>query len=159
MRSEEPVTLVPGLSLSWTRPEAAKSVMAVPTMGISAVAPAAAWAAGVAMAKIRSTPSVHELARDGLAGGLVVLGVLLVDGDGEAGGVDGLDEALVGGVQGSVLGQLDHADLVGLLAGRGVGAVAGAAAGKDCGGRSDAGAGKEVPSGDVHGLLPLLGMK
>ena len=53
--------MVPGLSLSLTRPEAAKSVMAVPTMGISVVAPAAAWAAGVAMAKIRSTPSPTNL--------------------------------------------------------------------------------------------------
>ena len=100
----------------------------------------------------------HELGGDGLAGGLVVLGVLLVDGDGEAGGVDGLDEALVGGVQGSVLGQLDHADLVGLLAGgrAAVGrAVGRAAAGQD-GGGGNAGARKEVPSGDVHVLLPLL---
>ena len=48
--------LPPGASLSSTRPLAAKSVMAVPTMGMSLVAPATACAAGVAMARIRSQP-------------------------------------------------------------------------------------------------------
>ena len=55
------MTFPPGSSSLSTRPLAAKSVMAVPTMGISVVAAAAAWAAGVAMAKIRSTPSPTNL--------------------------------------------------------------------------------------------------
>lgn len=57
VRSEVPVTLLPGFLLLFTRPDAAKSVMAVPTMGMSDVAPATACAAGVAMARIRSSPS------------------------------------------------------------------------------------------------------
>lgn len=129
--------------MSLTRPEAAKSVMAVPTMGISVVAPAAAWAGGRGDGEDQVDAVAHELGGDGLASGLVVLGVLLVDGDGEAGGVDGLDEALVGGIQGSVLGQLDHADLVGLLA-RGRAAV-GRAVGRATAGQ-DGGGGNAVPA-------------
>ena len=56
----------------------------------------------------------HELARDGLAGGLVVLGVLLVGLIAQAGGVERLDETLVGGIERGVLGELQDADLVGL---------------------------------------------
>ncbi len=56
-----PVTLPPGASLASTRPAAAKSVTAVPTTGISVVEPATAWAAGVPMARIRSSPSLTSL--------------------------------------------------------------------------------------------------
>ena len=55
------MTLVPGLSLSWTSPDSWKSVMAVATMGMSEVAPATACAAGVAMARMRSLPSFTSL--------------------------------------------------------------------------------------------------
>ena len=66
---------------------------------------------------------VHELGGDGLAGGLVVLGVLLVDGVRDAALVQCLHEALVGVVEGVVLRELEHADLVGLVrAARGSGA-------------------------------------
>ena len=58
VRSEEPVTLPPGASLVSTSPEPAGSVTPVRTMGISSVSAAQAWAAGVAMAKIRSSPSL-----------------------------------------------------------------------------------------------------
>ena len=53
-----PETLPPGASLLATRPEAAGSVTAVTRMGMSRVACAAACAAGVAMARIRSTSSL-----------------------------------------------------------------------------------------------------
>ena len=51
--SDEPVTLVPGLLLSFTSLATAKSVTAVATMGVVLVAFATVCAAGVAMAKIR----------------------------------------------------------------------------------------------------------
>ena len=59
--SDVPVTLQPGASLSSTGPDAAKSVMAVHTTGMSAVAPATACAAGVAMARIKSQPSLTSV--------------------------------------------------------------------------------------------------
>ena len=53
--SEDPVTLVPGLSLLLTSLAISKSVTAVATIGILFVALAIVWAAGVAMAPIKST--------------------------------------------------------------------------------------------------------
>ena len=52
-----PVTLVPGSSRLLTTPASTGSVTAVIRIGISSVAVAAAWAQGVAMARIRSTLS------------------------------------------------------------------------------------------------------
>ncbi len=54
VRSEVPVTLVPGLSFDLTSFASAGSVTAVTSMGMVDVALAAACAAGVAMARIRS---------------------------------------------------------------------------------------------------------
>ena len=56
-----PETLVLGFSLDSTSPASAKSVTAVAIMGISLVLPATAWAAGVAIAKTRSTLSPTNL--------------------------------------------------------------------------------------------------
>ena len=53
--------LPPGASFDSTSPDSAKSVMAVPTMGISVVAFRQAWAAGVPMARMRSTPSFAKV--------------------------------------------------------------------------------------------------
>ena len=52
----------------------------------------------------------HELVGDGLTRGLVVLGVLLIDLDLETALLDGLDKAVVGGVECGVLGELQNAD-------------------------------------------------
>ena len=59
---------------------------------------------------------VHELARDGLAGRLVVLGVLLADGGPDSRLLDGRDEALVRRIERRVLGELQDADLEGGVA-------------------------------------------
>ena len=56
---------------------------------------------------------VHELVGDRLTGGLIVLGVLLIDVVGDAGFVERIDKALVGGVERGVLGELQHAYLAG----------------------------------------------
>ena len=56
---------------------------------------------------------VHERARDGLAGGLVVLGVLQIDLRADTGLFHRGDEALVGGIECGVLGELQDADLEG----------------------------------------------
>ena len=61
VRSEVPVTFPPGTSLVSTRPDSAGSVTAVISTGVSVTAPAIAWAAGVAMARIRSLPSLANL--------------------------------------------------------------------------------------------------
>ena len=53
--SEEPVTLVPGLSFFLTSLAISKSVTAVATIGVVFVALAIVWAAGVAIAPIKST--------------------------------------------------------------------------------------------------------
>ena len=52
----------------------------------------------------------HELVGDGLTRGLVVLGVLLVDLDLKTALLDGLDKAVVGGIECGVLGELQNAD-------------------------------------------------
>lgn len=48
----------------------------------------------------------HELVGDGLTRGLVVLGIFLVDFDLETALLDGLDKAVVGGVECGVFGEL-----------------------------------------------------
>ena len=103
---------------------------------------------------------VHELARDGLAGGLVVLRVLLINLGVDARLFDGGHEALVGLVQRAVLGELQHADLVGsacggraALAGRGA-LCGGAAAATSQGtrGKQARSKGDEIPARDAqHG--------
>ena len=55
----------------------------------------------------------HELRADGLAGRLVVLGVLLVELDVQTAFLEGLDKTFVGGVERAVLGELNHANGVG----------------------------------------------
>ena len=83
--------------------------MAVPTMGMSAVAPATGFEAqvvGCVHGEDEVVAVVDQLGGDGLAGGLVVLGILLVDGVLEASGVERLDEAGVRCVERLVLGQL-----------------------------------------------------
>ena len=67
----------------------------------------------------------YQLAGDGLARRLVVLGVLLVDGVVDAGIIQGLHKTLVGGVERGVLGKLQHADLIGGVGGTGRAGVLG----------------------------------
>ena len=59
--SEVPVTLPPGASLEATSLASAGAVTAVTRMGMSLVALAMAWAAGVAMARTRSHLSLTNL--------------------------------------------------------------------------------------------------
>ena len=72
----------------------------------------------------------HELVGDGLTRGLVVLGVLLIDFDLKAALLDGLDKAVVGGVECGVLGKLQNADGVVGTGGCGAGTRVAAASGK-----------------------------
>ena len=97
----------PGSSFEATSPEAAKSVIAVPMMGmgLSAVAWTAAWAAGVPIARIRSTPSLANW--DAM---VVQVDVLLVGLVVDSRVVERGDESLVRGVERGVLRELKYAD-------------------------------------------------
>ena len=105
----------------------------------------------------------YQLGGDGRAGGLVVLGILLVDLVLDARVVQGGHDAVVGGVEGGVLGELQHADLVGLViavgrrrTGR---ATAGAAASGE-GEKAEGAAGdKGAPRDVVHDYLQVLGCR
>ena len=108
---------------------------------------------------------IHERARDGLAGRLVVLSILLIDRGIDARRLDRGDKALVGGVEGGVLGELQDADLVRCTGGRsrtGIGGTIATAADKAeaaCSGersRAD-GALRERATGTghvIHGYSP-----
>lgn len=85
------------------------SVWAQPTMGVSP------WRGGSRCGgRWRGINQVdvvaHKLVGNGLTRGLVVLGVLLVDLDLKAALFDGLDKAVVGGIECGVLGELQNAD-------------------------------------------------
>ena len=108
----------------------------------------------------------RELGGDGGTGALVVVGVLLVDRVLDARLVEGLDEALVGGIEGGVLRELQDADLVGLLAGVvGRAGVGSAARGEHEQGRAGGAGDERAPRDGVHGspsflrALPRAGLR
>ena len=89
---------------------------------------------------------VHERLRNRLAGGLVVLRVLLLNLVGDTGVIERLHKAGVGGIKSAVLGELQHADLVG-GAGGGAGTCGRlfpAATGERDGARRHGGSGKTL---------------
>ena len=102
----------------------------------------------------------HELVGDGLTRGLVVLGILLVDLDLEAALLDGLDKAVVGGIECGVLGELQNADGVVGTGGSRAGARVAAASGER-GEREQAGGDQKAPAADgdvLHIITPSIKM-
>lgn len=112
-----PVTLPPGASLDSTRPPSGVVGDGGPHDGDLGGGAGDRLGGRCGDGEDQVVTVVHELARDGLAGGLVVLGVLLVNLGVDARLFDGSHEALVGLVERAVLGELQHADLVGVLGG------------------------------------------
>ena len=98
----------------------------------------------------------HELVGDGLTRGLVVLGILLVDLDLKAAFLDGLDKAVVGGVERGVLGELQNTDGVVGTGGCRAGTRVAAASGER-GQCEQAGRDQKAPAADgdiVHVFTP-----
>ena len=102
----------------------------------------------------------HKLVGDGLTRGLVVLGVLLVDLDFKAAFLDGLDKAVVGGIECGVLGELQNADGVVGTGGSRAGTRVAAASGER-GEREQAGGDQKAPAADgdvLHIITPSIKM-
>ena len=102
----------------------------------------------------------YELVGNGLTRGLVVLGVLLVDLDLETTLLDGLDEAVVGGIERGVLGELQNADGVVGTGGSGAGTRVAAASGERSE-REQASGDKKAPAADgdvLHIITPSIKM-
>ena len=102
----------------------------------------------------------HKLVGDGLTRGLVVLGVLLVDLDLKTALLDGLDKAVIGGVECGVLGELQNADGVVETGGCGAGTRVAAASGER-GEREQTGGDQKAPAADgdvLHIVTPSIEM-
>ena len=102
----------------------------------------------------------HKLVGNGLTRGLVVLGVLLVDLDLKAALLDGLDKAVVGGIECGVLGELQNADGVVGTGGSRAGTRVAAASGER-GEREQTGGDQKAPAADgdvLHIITPSIKM-
>ena len=102
----------------------------------------------------------YELVGNGLTRGLVVLGVLLVDLDLKAALLDGLDKAVVGGIECGVLGELQNADGVVGTGGSGAGTRVAAASGERSE-REQTGGDQKTPAADgdvLHIITPSIKM-